>query len=64
MDFVAVFTYLLDIVVNICNYCVQIITTKIDLSIIGLGNVSLGVVLTGGGIVALLIYKIVRWLVI
>jgi len=47
---------LVDVFINAINY-------KIDLSIIGLGNVSILIALSGGGLLIVLVYKFVRWLI-
>lgn len=54
---------ILEICSNLVDVFINAINYKIDLSIIGLGNVSILIALSGGGLLIVLVYKFVRWLI-
>lgn len=52
----------LKIIGNTTNTLFNLITYKVDLSSIGLGEVSLLILFSGGALLSFLVYKVVKWL--
>ena len=46
---------------NIGNTFYNLLSYEIDLSIVGLGRVNLTLIILGGGLLTLIIYKIIQW---